>query len=133
NDHRVVLGESGTLITKTAAEQIAAANAPDHLLRLFAYNHLLQQIGPNYFQQDYLEQNLIEEAAQANVVSPLSSLVVLEKKEDYERFGIEENKNSLGNASVNSAGAVPEPHEWLLIILVIVVVTVFALKPRLLS
>ncbi|WP_207431270.1 XrtN system VIT domain-containing protein [Sabulibacter ruber] len=128
----VVLASSRVKITKIATTDSSQAG-PDHLMRLFAYNHLLQQIGPNYFQKDYLEENLINEAAQANVVSPLSSLIVLETQNDYDRFGIEESKNSLGNASVKSSGAVPEPHEWALIFIVILVVSISVLKPRLLS
>jgi hypothetical protein len=42
---------------------------------------------------------------------------VLETIKDYERFDIDKNKNSLQNASTTSAGAVPEPHEWALIII----------------
>ncbi|KAA3438660.1 XrtN system VIT domain-containing protein [Rufibacter hautae] len=129
----VVLDEAQIKISRTPSTATSQLNGPDHLMRLFAYNHLLQQIGPKYFQKDFLETNLIEEAAQANVVSPLSSLVVLETKKDYERFGIEESKNSLGNASVKSSGAVPEPHEWALIIIVLLVVSISVLKPRLLS
>ncbi|WP_181308142.1 XrtN system VIT domain-containing protein [Rufibacter sp. XAAS-G3-1] len=132
DQNSVILGEAGVQITRSHSAE-TTYGAPDHLMRLFAYNHLLQQIGPAYFQQNYLEQHLIAEAAQANVVSPLSSLVVLETKADYERFGIEESKNSLGNASVKSSGAVPEPHEWALIFLVILVVSFSVLKPRMLS
>jgi hypothetical protein len=42
---------------------------------------------------------------------------VLETDEDYENNGIEKNGNTLGNASINNDGAVPEPHEWAMIIL----------------
>ncbi|AKQ45911.1 hypothetical protein TH63_10065 [Rufibacter radiotolerans] len=137
NDNSVVLEEAGVTITRTSLSEIESkkpkAPASDHLLRLFAYNHLLQQIGPKYFQKEYLEENLIEEATQANVVSPLSSLVVLETKEDYKRFGITDSKNSLGNASLKSSGAVPEPHEWVLIILVVLVVSFTLLKQRVIS
>ncbi|MBC3538230.1 XrtN system VIT domain-containing protein [Rufibacter sediminis] len=128
----VFLEAAGVKITRAGTADSSAAG-PDHLMRLFAYNHLLQQIGPRYFEKTYLEEKLIEEATQANVVSPLSSLVVLETQRDYERFGIEESKNSLGNASVKSSGAVPEPHEWALIFLVILVVSFSVLKPRLFS
>ena len=43
--------------------------------------------------------------------------LAVETIKDYERFNIDENKNSLKNASTQSAGAVPEPHEWALIII----------------
>ncbi|WP_165864985.1 XrtN system VIT domain-containing protein [Rufibacter latericius] len=128
----ILLSEAGVKITRSGSPD-STTKGPDHLMRLFAYNHLLQQIGPKYFEKTYLEENLIEEATQANVVSPLSSLVVLETQEDYKRFGIGESKDSLGNAIVKSSGAVPEPHEWALIFLVILVVSFSVLKPRLLS
>ncbi|MDX5438588.1 MAG: XrtN system VIT domain-containing protein, partial [Pontibacter sp.] len=124
------LGNSGLGIVKTGAAE--AGNAPDHLLRLFAYNHLLQQIGPRYFCKDFLEEELIAEASEANIVSPVSSLIVLERQSDYERFDIQKSKDSLGNASMNGSGSVPEPEEWALIILAILIISTITLKPYLL-
>ncbi len=91
-------------------------DAPDHLLRLYAYNHIMQQIGAEYFKKEYLSDSLIQEASAANIVTPISSLIVLETKADYERFDISKNHDSLQNATLKSSGSVPEPHEWLLII-----------------
>ncbi|WP_266204714.1 XrtN system VIT domain-containing protein [Pontibacter kalidii] len=127
----VSLGASGLGVVKTEAS--LAGDAPDHLLRLFAYNHLLQQIGPRYFCQDFIEEELLAEAAQANIVSPVSSLIVLETQQDYERFDIQKSKDSLGNASMNASGAVPEPEEWALIILAILIVGTITLKPYILK
>ncbi|MFK7808781.1 MAG: hypothetical protein AB8F74_13340, partial [Saprospiraceae bacterium] len=79
---------------------------------------LLRNIGKNYFQKDSMENNFIAAAKEAYVVTPVSSLVVLETQADYERFDIKKSKNSLENASIGNSGAVPEPAEWLLIILV---------------
>jgi XrtN system VIT domain protein len=105
---------------KIQIAEVAATNeksdAPDHLLRLYAYNHIMQQIGANYFIKDYLFDAQIQEATAANIVTPVSSLIVLETQADYEHFGIKQRKDSLENASFNSFGSVPEPHEWLLII-----------------
>jgi len=56
-------------------------------------------------------------AKDANIVTPISSLIVLETDADYKNNGIAKNVDTLGNASINNDGAVPEPHEWLLIIL----------------
>ncbi|MEM6964914.1 MAG: XrtN system VIT domain-containing protein [Bacteroidota bacterium] len=95
-------------------------NAPDHLLRLFAYNDVMKKIGKNYFQQKHITESLIGAAQEAYVVTPISSMVVLETQKDYERFGIEAVKNSLKNASIKNSGSVPEPHEWLLIILCVI-------------
>jgi hypothetical protein len=70
----------------------------------------------------------VDEAATAYVVSPVSSLVVLETKEDYERFGIKDKDNSLHNATKNSSGAVPEPHEWALIIVFLLFIAFTVLR-----
>lgn len=107
-----------TIVEDTLAA--AATNTPDHLLRLFAYNKVLHQIGGKYFKKDYVEDEYIELAKLAHVVTPISSMVVLETIKDYERFGIEESNNSLKNAGQKAAGAVPEPHEWALILLSLV-------------
>ncbi len=111
------------------------STAPDHLLRLFAYNRIMKQMGRNYFNKDkdYIN-DLIEIANEAYIVSPISSLIVLETKKDYDKFDIPENENSLKNASNKSSGAVPEPGEWVLIILFIGVLTfVFFNKRKRLS
>ncbi len=107
-----------TIVEDTAA--LVNANAPDHLMRLFAYNKVLHDIGGKYFQKLYVEDEYVALAELAHVVTPVSSMVVLETVKDYERFNIEESKNSLKNAGDKSAGAVPEPHEWALIILSLV-------------
>ncbi|MGN6417279.1 MAG: hypothetical protein ACTHMC_07300, partial [Pseudobacter sp.] len=65
--------------------------------------------------------SLVAQAAEAHVVTPVSSLVVLESKADYDRFDIKASENSLHNAAIASKGAVPEPHEWALIILAILI------------
>lgn len=91
--------------------------APDHLMRLYHYNHLLQQYGRGGIDNAANDSTLIAEAETAHVVSPLSSLIVLETKADYERFGIDATQKGLQNATLKSSGAVPEPHEWVLLIL----------------
>jgi XrtN system VIT domain protein len=108
NAQRVVVEPAD--ITITSGDGTCTPTAPDHLQRLFAYNHIMQQREGD---------SLVEEARQAYIVTPLSSLVVLETKADYERFNIKDSENSLKNASLQSKGAVPEPHEWALIILTI--------------
>ncbi|MFD2933610.1 XrtN system VIT domain-containing protein [Spirosoma flavum] len=116
--NRVVLPEAGIAIRESPAGTAAASVAPDHLARLFTYNHLLQQIGQHYFAKNYQTEALILEAQQAHVVSPLSSLVVLETARDYKRFGIKKDFSGLDNATLKEEGAVPEPHEWALLIMV---------------
>jgi XrtN system VIT domain protein len=74
--------------------------------------------GTHYFDPDFSDSTLVNDAHKAYVVSPVSSLVVLETAQDYEKFNISDNGTSLKNASMKSSGAVPEPHEWLLIVLI---------------
>lgn len=107
--------------------------APDHFLRLFAYNHIMKQLGPHYLNpNDSLaaerHHTLVKEAAQANIVTPVSSLIVLETQADYKRFNIEKSRNSLDNATLKNYGAVPEPHEWLLITLFLLLVSYYTFR-----
>jgi XrtN system VIT domain protein len=125
----VVLAQAGLVIEQTA-DTLKAGNAPDHLLRLFAYNDIMKKVGPHYFDNTYVQPDIIDEANQAFIASPVSSLIVLETQDDYKRFGIDENKNSLQNASAKSSGAVPEPGEWLLILIVIAVINFLVYKSK---
>lgn len=115
--------EATIVLDKTAMKIIelekaaATSTAPDHLMRLFVYNDLMRKIGRTYFEKQYLTEFLIEDAKEAYILSPISSLVTLETKEDYERFDIKKSENSLNNANWDSSGSVPEPHEWILLIL----------------
>ncbi|SHF72190.1 XrtN system VIT domain-containing protein [Pedobacter caeni] len=102
------------------------SNAPDHLLRLFAYNDILKKVGATYFEKREVQDDLLTAAHQAFIVSPVSSMIVLESQKDYDRFGMKESKNSLKNASIQSSGAAPEPHEWILIILCATIITYFS-------
>ena len=91
---------------------------------------LMKKIGRNYFNQQHITEQLIGQAQEAYVVTPISSMVVLETQKDYERFGIEEAKGSLKNASISNSGSVPEPHEWLLIILCVLTLLFFKFKNK---
>ncbi|QIP16454.1 XrtN system VIT domain-containing protein [Spirosoma aureum] len=117
---QIALPEAGVNIQEITRPEPTAtilrkSSAPDHLARLFAYNHLLHQIGRHYFTPNYQTDTLIHEAQMAHVVSPLSSLIVLETANDYERFGIKKDRSGLENATLKQEGAVPEPHEWALL------------------
>lgn len=119
-DNEIVIHNAEVTIAREPGK--GEGKGPDHLQRLFAYNHILQQYGRGGLGKNLLNDSLVNEAKEANVVSPVSSLIVLETQKDYDNFGIERAQYSLGNASLKNAakgssGAVPEPHEWVLIIL----------------
>ncbi|MBO9616802.1 MAG: XrtN system VIT domain-containing protein [Dyadobacter sp.] len=131
-DPSVVSIESADIQIRES-EGPASGRAPDHLLRLFAYNHIMKQLGGRFlnhsFQTDSVfNAKLIREAEIAHIVTPVSSMVVLENQEDYDRFDIRKSKNSLENATLKVAGAVPEPHEWLLIALFSLLIGYFTFR-----
>lgn len=103
-------------IHESQQTSITKSNGPNHIYRMYAFGKVLDE--QVKIHNDSLVQNqYVDLAKEANIVTPISSLVVLETDEDYKNNGIEKNVDTLGNASVNNDGAVPEPHEWLLIIL----------------
>lgn len=103
-------------IQEKLKDSISKSNGPDHIYRMYAFGKVLEE--QVNIQNDTLADNrYMELAKDANIVTPISSLIVLETDEDYKNNGIEKNVNTLGNASINNDGSVPEPHEWLLIII----------------
>jgi XrtN system VIT domain protein len=93
------------------------ATPENAVVRLAAYHDLMRQIGRQYFLTDdaQTQDAWIEAARRAGVVSPVSSLVVLETQADYKRFDIDKAGDTDIAALLNKqAGAVPEPREWAL-------------------
>ncbi|OQP58627.1 XrtN system VIT domain-containing protein [Niastella populi] len=127
NEKQVVIDNAEIAIVEDSCT--VASAAPDHLMRLFAYNHIMQKMGTRFSDEVQETDELVADAQKAYVVSPVSSMVVLETTKDYERFNIKDSQNSLKNASMKSKGAVPEPHEWALIILAGVVLLYIKFHP----
>jgi XrtN system VIT domain protein len=124
SDEILAIAPSNLLISEEKDGGKIGGNAPDHVFRLFAYNKVLATVGRNFYRKaedietHYFDLNdALRLAEKAHIVTPISSLIVLETQADYDRFNIRKSKNALGNASLSNAGAAPEPHEWLLIIL----------------
>lgn len=103
-------------IQEKPQDSISKNNGPNHIYRMYAFGKVLEE--QVKIHGDTLVSNqYVELAKDANIVTPISSLIVLETDEDYKKNGIDKNVNTLGNASINNDGSVPEPHEWLLIII----------------
>jgi len=131
---KVVLNDSKLIIRKIKIQDsLQGGKAPDHLLRIFAYNDILRRIGGSYFEKEKYEDDLFREAEEAYVVSPITAMIVLESEKDYQRMGIDKNKNTVGNAGIKGDGAVPEPQEWLLIALVATIILRYLYKKRFVS
>jgi XrtN system VIT domain protein len=124
SDETLAIAPSNLLISEEKGGGKMGGDAPDHVFRLFAYNKVLATVGRNFYRKaedvetHYFDLNdALRLAEKAHIVTPISSLIVLETQADYDRFNIRKSKNALGNATLTNAGAAPEPHEWLLIIL----------------
>ena len=129
-DEYTIVNHYGAFQIKATSGVATASTAPDHLMRLFTYNNILRELGKDYFHKKAMAKDLIQAAKEAYVVTPISSLIVLETQEDYDRFNIKKSKNSLQNASIGDSGAVPEPEEWLLIILVLMTTCYFYFRAQ---
>lgn len=113
----IVLPSAGIKIVRSVSDKPESKPGNDLGFRTFAYNKTMEELGPNYFNADFVSESLIADVKKAHVVSPFSSLIVLESQADYKRFDIHRNAGDLENVKLNHSGAVPEPHEWALIIL----------------
>ena len=105
------------------------SNGSNHIYRMYAFGKVLEE--QVKIQEDTLANNqYVSLAKDANIVTPISSLIVLETDEDYEQNGIEKNVGTLGNASINNDGSVPEPHEWAMIIIALASLIYYYKKHR---
>jgi XrtN system VIT domain protein len=129
-DKKVVIEPSKVMISQDSVR--SENKAMDHLFRLWAYNKVMRDYALSQIDKGYKADSEIELAEKANIVTPVSSLIVLEKQEDYDRFDIKKNGNALGNAALNNSGAAPEPHEWALIVLGLGIV-LWTVKKRLIA
>ena len=128
-DNQIMVHSAGMMIVKEPGEAISSTT-PDHVMRLFTYNHILQQMAQADSTSLADNSTMVKEAEEAYIVSPVSSLIVLESQNDYDRFGIKDSEQSLKNASIKNKGAVPEPAEWAMMI-VFAVAILFFLKIKL--
>ena len=109
-----------------------ATTGGDLFARLYFHRLILRACGNRYFQSDADKSDLVQIARDGMIVSPVSSLVVLESERDYERFGITKGKSALGQSKIAAPstksvlGLVPEPEEWALIALVLLMLAWFS-------
>ncbi|TGL99934.1 XrtN system VIT domain-containing protein, partial [Leptospira barantonii] len=91
----------------------------DLLIRMSIQRKIMKQLGKRFFDRDLENADLVDLAKDAMVVSPVSTLIVLETEHDYKRFGINANASALGQSKLEAPGSVPEPEEWLLIVCIL--------------
>ncbi len=129
SEKAVNIEPSNLTIQENPLEKNSVSNGSNHIYRMYAFGKVLEE--QVKIQEDSLANNrYVDLAKDANIVTPISSLIVLETDEDYEKNGIEKNVNTLGNASINNDGAVPEPNEWAMIIIAFVLISIYYKKSK---
>ncbi|WP_235595707.1 hypothetical protein [Leptospira weilii] len=103
-------------LLKNQIKQALGDPGSDLLIRMLIQRKIMKQLGKRFFDRDLENKDLVDLAQDAMVVSPVSTLIVLETPNDYKRFGIKANKSALGQSKLEAPGAVPEPGEWLLLV-----------------
>lgn len=122
-DNLVSLPFAGLTLEKSTID--VKRPGSDLLVRLAIHDKLRRQLGRRFFDRDLDNGDLVQLARDGMIVSPVSTLIVLETEDDYKRFGIEADASLLGQSSLESPGAAPEPAEWALIICLLVALFVF--------
>ena len=130
SENRVNIEQSGISIYENATLNESETNGSNHIYRMYAFGKVMSE--QVEIQNDSLKSNqFVNLAKDANIVTPITSLIVLETDEDYKNNDIEKNVNTLGNANINNDGAVPEPYEWVLIIIGLSALFVYSKKNKL--
>lgn len=102
----------------------------DLLIRLAFHRRIMLNLGRRFFDRDMDNGDLVALARQGMIVSPVSTLIVLESERDYQRFGIHADPSLLGQSQLAEPGAVPEPHEIALVIVLVLVLLFFYVRRR---
>ena len=105
-------------------ESAESASRPgsDLLVRMLMYRRIMRTLGQRFFNHDLDNADMVKLARDGMIVSPVSTLIVLESEADYKRFGIENDPSLLGQSKLEAPGAVPEPHELALLLLILLVI-----------
>ena len=128
-ENSVYIESSQMAISEVEALPNIVSSGSNHLYRMYAFCKVLDN--QMDIQADTLAKNkFVDLAKDANIVTPISSLIVLETDQDYANNGIEKNVNTLENANINNDGAVPEPEEWALILVGLLSIVLYIVKNR---
>jgi XrtN system VIT domain protein len=102
----------------------------DVIARLLLYKKIMRILGKQIVAGDkiFSESGLVAMAELGGIVTPLTSFIVPESKNDYYKFGFHKNKKELDEASLQIEdsktpatrhGNIPEPEEWIMAIICI--------------
>jgi XrtN system VIT domain protein len=98
------------------SDRTEARPGSDLLVRIMLQRKIMRSLGQRFFNRDLENADLVKLARDGMIVSPVSTLIVLETEQDYKRFGIADDPSLLGQSKLEAPGGVPEPHETALLI-----------------
>lgn len=94
-----------------------------HISKLWAYKSVENLLKENKYKE------ALNIAMNYKIITPISGAVVLESKKQYEENGLGEANNKQ-NSSNNNVPIIPEPHEWVLIIISILFIALYIYKSK---
>tara|TARA_R110001592_G_scaffold76600_5_gene231115 strand:+ start:97 stop:570 length:474 start_codon:yes stop_codon:yes gene_type:complete len=117
DDNRTYTLEKNAATAETSGKH----GTSSHVVRMAALNEVMNLLAVH----SPLESKEATRLAQrCRLVTPVSGAVVLETKAQYERHGLDDDEN------LDAVPAVPEPEEWLLIIIALCAVTFILYKTQ---
>lgn len=128
NENAVSIERSGVTIRRIDRTKAEKSSVGDLAGRLFYRQRLFRLQRNLNLGSLEKEDRLRQVAARANLVSGLSSLIVLETERDYLRFGIKKHSPGMGGSQIQEVtkensdlGMVPEPEEYALLAVLLAV------------
>lgn len=112
-------------------ERVEGVKGGDLLIRLAYYRQLMRLLGDRYFDKKRTDDDLLALARRGMIVSPVSSLIVLETERDYRNAGIDDDVSELGMSELAEPGAAPEPGEIALAVILLIAMFLFFYRDRL--
>jgi XrtN system VIT domain protein len=106
-------------IQQSEKTDLSLNNGSSHIYRMYAFGKVLEEQVKIQSNSTAVNQ-YVELAKDANIVTPISSLIILETEADYANNGIEKNVDTLGNSTINddgTAAASPLPNQWIIVLL----------------
>lgn len=94
-----------------------------HISKLWAYKSVENLLKENKYKE------ALNIAMNYKIITPISGAVVLESKKQYEENGLGEAHNKQSSSN-NNVPIIPEPHEWILIIISILFISFYFYKNK---
>lgn len=136
SDENYSIPNSKITIELKKLSTVSPPTGNDLLASLVLYKKIMRSLGKRLLvaDKDATETNLFRLAETGNIVTPITSFIVLENETDYNKFGIHKNKRSLEETNLQTDnsksfsimhGTVPEPEEWMIAIICFLIIYIW--------